>query len=618
MTTLVFDVETNGFLEELDTMWCIGIADITDGVVKVYTDHSDKYDGTIAEGLARLSAAERIVAHNGLGFDHFAIEKLYPGTLKRAQMYDTIVAGALVEPDQRSHAIAAYGQRWDFPKGDFKEFDRFSDEMVTYMVRDVDINVKVYHYVTDLVAKQKCERALDIEHKVQWCLVLQQQHGFRLDVEAAQELDAELRGELFDLEHRLCEVFGETYRPKKGKWDWQNYQWDQVDTITPKANNRRYNYTQGAAFTPIIAEMFNPGSRPQVARRLMQLYRGWRPTQWTASGQPQIDEKSLNGLDYAEARLVCRYLTVAKMLGQLSDGKNGWLKVVKPTGYVHGRVKSVGCRTHRMSHFSPNLAQVSKKDKRMRQVWVANEGEVMVGCDASGLELRMLAHYLGKYDGGAYGEAVAYGSSSDGTDAHTRMMKAVGFKSRDVTKTLTYAFLYGAGNGKLGEVANKDRELAGERKLAKSGESRLGGEVRKKAERGIEGLEALIQLAQRADKQRGFIRSLDGRIVQTNGQHSALNTLLQSAGAVIMKAALAIFHFDLCKAEGLVNDDDMPVGWSYLANVHDEAQFSAKPEIAERLGQLFAQSIVEAGKQLDMRCELAGEYMIGNNWSETH
>ena len=199
MTTLVFDVETNGFLNELDTMWCIGIADASDGVVKVYTDHSDKYDGSIADGLARLTAADRVVAHNGLGFDHFAIEKLYTGNLRRAQMYDTIVAGALVEPDQRSHSIAAYGARWNFPKGDFKEFDRFSDEMVTYMVRDVEINVKIYDYVTDLVAKQKCERALDIEHKVQWCLVLQQQHGFRLDVEAAQELEAELRGELFDL-----------------------------------------------------------------------------------------------------------------------------------------------------------------------------------------------------------------------------------------------------------------------------------------------------------------------------------------------------------------------------------------------------------------------------------
>lgn len=254
----------------------------------------------------------------------------------------------------------------------------------------------------------------------------------------------------------------------------------------------------------------------------------------------------------------------------------------------------------------------------MREVWRADKGEVMVGCDASGLELRMLAHYLGKYDGGAYGEAVVHGSSSEGTDAHTRMQKAVGFNSRDVTKTMVYAFLYGAGNGKLGEIANKDRELAGERKVAKSTEQKLGASVRKKAEQGITGLEALIQLAQKADKQRGFIKSLDGRHVATAGQHSALNTLLQSAGAVVVKYAQAVFHFELCRAEGLVDENDMPVGWSYLAVVHDEVQLSAKPEVAERLGQLFAQAITKAGEELGVRCPLAGEYMIGNNWAETH
>ena len=618
METLVFDIETDGLIPDLTRIWCIGISDVADGIVKVYTDESSDYDGTLAEGLARLANAERIVAHNGIGFDLIAINKLYPQTLKLEQMYDTIVAGALAEPDLRSHSIAAYGERWKYPKGDFKEFDRFSDAMVTYMVRDVEINVKIYEHVTGLLSKMNAADALDTEHKVQWCLALQQLHGFHLDVGAARDLEVDLRGELLELEEQLCGVFGDAVRPKKAAWDWQQYRWSRIETVTPKTDNRRFCYTKGAAFTSIACEMFNPGSRPQIARRLMQRYPEWKPSLWTAAGTPQIDEKSLADLNYPEAKLINRYLVVVKMLGQLADGKNGWLRVVESDGYVRGRVKSIGCRTHRMSHFAPNMAQVSKKDKRMRSVWIPDDGHVMVGCDASGLELRMLGHYLGRYDDGAYAKAVVYGSSADGTDAHSRMRDAVGFHSRDVTKTLTYAFLYGAGNAKLGETANKDRELAGERKCAQSQEAKLGGQIRKKAERGIVGLEKLIQLCQHRDKTQGKVKGLDGRVVQTAGQHSALNTVLQSAGAIVMKKALAIFHFELCAKAGLVDSEWRPVGWSYLANVHDEVQLSARPGDAEELGALFAESIKLAGEAFGMRCELAGEYMVGNNWAETH
>ena len=614
MTTLIFDIEANGLLDTINTIWCIGITDAEGGPVDIYTDHDSDYP-PLQQGLDRLSAADTVVAHNGIGYDLPAINMLYPNTLRFEQMYDTMVAGMLAEPTRRSHAIKSYGAQFNAPKGDFSDFSKYSKEMVRYMEQDVRIGLKVYQYVSGMI---KSPEALQTEHRVQLTLCLMERHGYRLDIEKAQELEAELRGEVADIEYRLEQVFGEQYVPKKAAWDWTECRWASVETITPKTDNKRYAYTKGAAFCAIKPEMFNPGSRTQIARRLMAKYPKWKPSVWTDNGQPKVDEKTLGGLEYPEARLMNRYLSVAKMLGQLSDGKNGWLKLVTDQGYVHGRVKSIGCRTHRSSHFSPNMAQVSKKDLRMREVWVPDEGHVQVGCDASGLELRMLGHYLGRYDGGEYAEAVVNGSSADGTDAHTKMKRAVGFHSRDIVKALVYATLYGAGNAKLGEIANKDRKAAGERMVAKSQEAKLGGQIRRKVENGIKGFGQLDTICKAKDKAQGCIKGLDGRRVETAGQHSALNTVLQSAGAIVMKKAIELFHFELCKEAKLVDDQWNPIGWHYLAQVHDEVQFSCEPEIAERLGQLFQQSIQMAGERLGLRCRLDGEYMVGANWAECH
>jgi DNA polymerase-1 len=612
--TLVMDCETDGLLDTITTIWCVGIQKAEGGPVDVYTDHMEGYP-SMAEAMARLKAADRVIAHNGLGFDMPAINRFYPGTLRFEQMYDTMVAGMLAEPERRSHAIKSYGEQFGAPKGDHSDWTQCSQAMLDYMIQDVEIGRQVYDYVSRRVAS---EEALKTEHQVQWTLTLMERHGYRLDVEKAQELEAELRGESSDIEYRLEQVFGHQYVPKKATWDWGDCRWTSIDVITPKADNRRYCYTKGAAFTPIKPEMFNPGSRQQIARRLMARYPEWKPREWTQTGQPKIDEKSLAGLQYPEARLLNRYLNVSKMLGQLADGKAAWLKLVTQQGYVHGRVKSIGCRTHRSSHFAPNMAQVSKKDLRMREVWIPDEGHVQVGVDASGLELRMLGHYLARYDGGRYATAAASGKSEDGTDVHTMTQKVVGFHSRDLVKALTYATLYGAGNAKLGEIANKDRHQAGAKVVTKGQEPKLGAKVRRLIEDGIEGFKKLDGICKAKDKAQGYIKGLDGRRVDTAGQHSALNTVLQSAGAITVKKAIAIFHFELCREAGLVDEDYMPVGWHYLAQVHDEVQLSADPAIAAKLGQLFIEAIRKAGVDLGLRVPLDGESMIGANWAATH
>lgn len=617
MKTLIFDLETNGLLDTMDKIWSCGIGDPETGEITVYTDYSDKYED-LSVGVARLAAADRVVAHNLIGFDYHALKMFYPEALTFEKMYDSIVVAALLEPDRRSHAIKSYGEEFGAPKGDYTDFENFCQEMIDYMVRDVEINLRIYNKQQKQITTDKTDwtAAIDLEHKVQWCLSLQEQNGFRLDIEAANKLEGILREEKVMIERSLQDIFPPMYVPAKGNWDWSENRWCNVDVSIPKVNRRPQGITKGTAYTKIAEEMFNPSSRQQVIRRLSMKYPRWKPTIFTPSGIPQIDETVLSTMPIPEAKPLMRYFRLVKQLGQLADGKNAWLKVEKK-GRVHGRVKSIGARTHRMSHFYPNMAQVDKKDTRMREVWVADEGHKLVGCDASGLELRMLAHYLGIWDNGAYGEGVVKGTQSEGTDVHTRTQKIAGLHSRNSAKTLTYAFLYGAGNEKLSQVMCDDAEDANQPQPKGKG-YKLGKSTRDKLMQGIKGLDKLTGICQQRDATQGYLKGLDGRNVETKGQHSALNTLLQSAGAIVMKKALVIFHFEECKRLGLVDDNLNPIGWGYVANVHDEIQISAEPAIAEAVGQAMSDSIRMAGEQLSLRCPLDGEYMIGDNWSDTH
>ena len=627
MQTYIFDLETDGLLDDMTKIWSAGICDPETGIVQVFCDDDPELPN-LSEGIALLKSADRVVAHNLIGFDYWALEKLYPGTLKKSQCWDSIVVAALLEPEKRSHAIAAYGKEFGAPKGDFKNFKcepepgkTFKDilaEMNAYMVRDVEINVRIYNKLQALINKGDADwmHSIDTEMKVQWCLAMQEQHGFRLDLDAAYKLDAVLREESIQLERKLQEIFPPEFVPHKGTWDYSERRWVAVEITTPKVNRKPQGITKDVPYTKMVEEMFNPGSRQQIVRRLSAKYRDWKPTQFTPTGIPQIDEGSLSNMSFPEAEPLKRYFRVNKQLSQLSEGKNAWLKLEK-NGYVKGRVKSVGCRTHRMSHFAPNMAQVDAKDKRMRQVWVADEGHKLVGCDAAALELRMLAHYLAIWDNGEYAKAVIEGKTEDGTDVHSRTKVIAGLQSRNSAKTLTYAFLYGAGNEKLSEIMIDDAKAAGVKPPVGKG-YQLGKKTRTKLETGIEGLGKLIKVCQARDKSQSWLKGLDGRKVQTSGQHSALNTLLQSAGAIVMKQALVELHFRIGPARGLVDSDFNPVGWAYVANVHDEFQMTAEPEIAEKLGQAARDAIIEAGRVLKLRCELDGEYMIGDSWSETH
>lgn len=576
MTTLIADIETDGLIPEMTVCHCLAVGTTTLDDVTLYADHPGY--PPISAGLARLREADRVVFHNGVQFDYPALVKLYGnGVLERTKVFDTLILSRLLNPVRRRHNLAQWGEELGFPKGEYSDWSHFTPEMGDYCKQDVAVTQRVYAKLIANVTPE-LDNALTLEHDFAFVIGLQEQHGFRLDVEAAQELAAEMKQEMSSIEVELQIVF-------------------------PPLTIERISEKTGRRLKDKI-EMFNPGSRKMIADRLAGLY-GWVPTKFTPAGSPQVDDLVLGALPYPEAKLMARYFRCQKQLSMVSEGDSGWLRCVDSTGYVHGRVNTIGTTTSRCSHFGPNMGQVDKKDPRMRAVWKPDVGHVLVGCDADALELRMLAHYLGHFDKGEYAKALLTGSKDDGTDVHSRTGKLIGMASRDNSKRITYAYLYGASDRKLTEILKEANATV-----------KSGKEARRRMDDGITGLGKLSDLVKDKSK-RGFIKGVDKRRIPTVSEHSALNFLLQSAGAILMKKALQVFHYDLCVEQGFVVQD-YPVGFNYCANVHDEVQMSCEPDKAEALGKLFAQSIEIAGQRLGMKCPTSGSFSCGSSWLETH
>jgi DNA polymerase I-like protein with 3'-5' exonuclease and polymerase domains len=265
-----------------------------------------------------------------------------------------------------------------------------------------------------------------------------------------------------------------------------------------------------------------------------------------------------------------------------------WFKELnEETGRVHGFVNHNGTITGRMTHRSPNMAQIpsssSEYGAECRACWTVPEGYKLVGIDAAGLELRMLAHYMNDKD---YTNEVING------DIHTTNQKLAGLESRSQAKTFIYAFLYGAGDAKIGQVAK--------------GTKKDGSRLKKSFLNNLPPLKHLRDSVKR-EAAKGYVKGLDGRKVFVRSEHAALNTKLQSAGAIVMKQAKVILA-----------DKIKDLDATFVANVHDEWQIEVRADQAETVGKLGVEAIVEAGLHFNMDCPLDGEYNIGDNWYETH
>lgn len=568
---IVLDIETN---LAHDKIHLVVTKDIDTGEVRTWKAASNLPEF--------LKDASLIVMHNGISFDAPVLNRLWKTKIRSSQVYDTLIVSRLLDPSRENgHSLEAWGNTLGFHKIDYaavwqwmmdrKEayagecFDSPIDSLLEhYCIRDVEVTAKLFvRLSSDVVEKQFSQESVELEHRVAQIISEQERNGFKLDQIYATCL-------LTDIKSKVAGI----YEQMQQRW--------------PPVTVERFSDKTGKRLKDSVVT-FNPGSRQQIGERLKEL--GWKPKEFTETGQPKVDETILANIKIPEAQVIAEYLMLQKRISQIES----WMEAVGKDGRVHGKVITNGAVTGRMTHSSPNMAQIPNAGSiygpECRECWTVEDGNVLVGCDASGLELRMLAHYM-KDEG--YVRTVCEGSSKDGTDVHTVNQRAAGLASRDNAKTFIYAFLYGAGDAKIGSIVG--------------GSARDGTKLKAKF---LAQTPALAKLLERVGRQaaKGWVPGLDGRRIWVRSEHAALNSLLQGAGAIVMKKALVIFD-DKRKA------NKWPV--KYVANVHDEAQLECPKDIAEEVGKAFRQSIIEAGEFYKLRCPLDGEYKIGRNWRETH
>lgn len=641
---LVFDIETNGLLADVTKLHCINIYDTESHKHERY----DQDNLPVFHGVKRLQEAEVIVGHNIIGYDIPALKKLYPDFKPTGNVIDTYIWACCTWPNIKDsdfsryrkgtlpasligkHTLESYGYRLGVNKGEFgksTDWQHWTPEMSDYCEQDVVVTCKLLDVLSN---KNTSWDQVELEMAVNAIISRQTLRGVLFDKRAAEELYCKLAAEREKLKEELTQAFPPFYK-RKGK------------LFTPKRDMKKragewVGYVADAQMQRIELVEFNPGSAVHVARMLMKRF-DWIPEEFSDKEQapvelryqmerlgitektvPTVNDEIVKRFDYPEIQPLARYMMLNKRCSQISEGNKAWFKYLdEKTSRIHGAAYQFGAVTGRFTHFNPNLAQVpavySEYGKECRALFGAPPGYKFVGCDADGLEARCKAHYLHRFDNGAFVKTILEGKKDDGTDIHSLNRDRLGFtgkKGRDTAKTWYYAFMYGAGDLKLGKTAMENPAYQD----YKGDPAKLGKKLRAKLSAEFTGLKDLISGVQSAAA-RGWLKGLDGRRIPIRSTHAALNSLLQSAGAVVMKKGLVIADRKL-KDLGLVPIGEGGIDYEFVLNVHDEWQCEVLEKHTDTVGSVLADAIREAGEHYKFKCPLAGSYDVGNNWAETH
>jgi len=562
-------------------VWCIAVHNIN-------TDQCITFAGPCLNLFKPWleSEADCLIFHNGISFDVPVLERLLDVDFSNIKIEDTLVLSQLYKPRlDGGHSLSAWGDRLDYEKGDHTDWSQFSEEMMRYCIRDAKLTTKLYKYLSHqgLNNYRLSKDATQLEYAIKKHCSMQERNGWYFNLQGAMKLLQEINEDLRLAEVEVHKTFvplpvWKSKKPVANRFtkDGKRTKHYQTEVELECHTNEKGEY--GYWTYPEL----NLGSRQQVGRHL--IHYGWKPTVFTDAGQPKVDESTLKDVDIPEAKIIARYLMLQKRQGQVSS----WVDEYNyDTGRIHSRVHTMGTVTHRMSSSNPNLQQVTASNKEygseMRSLFTVPEDKVIVGADLSGLELRCLAHYM-KDD--SYTEEILSG------DIHTANQKAAGLKTRDESKRFIYAYLYGGGDALIGKICG--------------GGMALGKKIKEQFLSNTPALAVLRKRIEHASK-KGWIKALDGRKVYVRSPHSALNFLLQSAGAIIAKRAWEIFHI-------LADDYE----YKQLGVIHDEIQIECDPAIADEIGSLVVEAMEQTTDYYKLNCPITGEYKIGRSWNETH
>tara|TARA_B100000780_G_scaffold278566_1_gene252553 strand:- start:425 stop:2188 length:1764 start_codon:yes stop_codon:yes gene_type:complete len=585
---LIIDVETNGFLDKLDKIHCVVFKDIDTNIVYSYNPDN------LEDALELLKKATLLIGHNITGFDIPAIKKVFNYDYRGA-VFDTLLCSRLIWTNRQEldfklkevppkligkHSLESWGYRVGLRKGDFKEnntFDIWTKEMQDYCELDVEVTHKLFLLILD--AKYSPD-AIKLEHDFAVWINKQIEHGVPFDESSAENLLSILIKRRLELEDKLALVFS----PINKSTGFKTY----------KRDNRKRGIKAGVPKEQFIIETFNPNSRDQIAFRLKGL--GWKPKDFTATGKAEVNERILNSLKFPEAKLISDYLLVQKRLSQLSEGDQAYLKLTNK-GKIHGQIITNGANTGRCTHFKPNLAQCVATGKEygteFRSLFYSPASMVFCGIDFSGLELRVLGHYLSVYDNGNFSKVLLE------DDIHSTNQKLLGLSTRSQAKTFIYAYIYGGGNQRVSEILKVDISEA--------------KRIRETFEKKLPALKLLKDAVISKHRRLGYVKGLDGRKLIGRAEFSLLNLLLQSAGALLVKQGTIILNNDLEKAGFKFGRE-----YAMVLHVHDEMQFIVDEDKIEQFKVISEGLFKKTRDHFNFRCQLDGEIKVGQNWSDTH
>ena len=583
MRICVADIEANGLLHLQLTknkqpmsvasrIHCIAIKTLGVDDTRLYTPEN------LMEGYHDLNSYDYVIGHNFMGMDKPAIEK-FLGPVK-PRVIDTLIISRMLYPDKydipmKRHSLEAWGKWLGHHKGDYQGgWEEYNEDMGEYCMNDVVLNELIYLKQRELSKNNQRvpKNSVALEHEVaevgsqeisRW--------GFRIDRKRLPEVKQVLEAEMAEIAFDLKQSF--------------------PDEVTP-----RYHKTTGKPIKPNIVE-FNPNS-PDKVGYYFKKYLGYEFDVKEDTGNYSTDKDALKMCPHEEATKVLEYRDRSTMIGYLKD----WEARTTDSDYIHHTLNGVGTQTGRASHSDPNLGQVSKASYS-RTLFLAHPGEVLVGADLQGLELRMLGHYLTMHGNTDYVNVLLNGkihwhnallagiASDDVYDEENPEHK----RQYSVAKTFIYGWLYGAGNAKIGKIVN--------------GTARDGGKLKDRFLMSIQGLKSLKDdVTNQAKRYKGVVL-LDGRRVPVRSQHAALNTLLQGSGAMVCKQWLVnTYHAknELCPRAKI------------LAWVHDEIQSSVLPEDVDTYKSILITEANKVQQQFDIKVPIDAEAMTGNNWKETH
>ena len=544
MATAIVDIETDSL--NATQLHCIVARSFVTDQIKTWVGAECSKFGEWSKLM------DNFIMHNGVSFDAPMLNKFTGSQIKLSQVKDTLIESQLYNPMREGgHSLEAWGKRLGFLKGEFTEFQEYSQEMLEYCKKDTELTKKLSSTL-EKEGSRFSKRSYELEREIRAIIDQQQLNGFAFNIRKAMQLQARLEEEQHSLEQKAEEMF------------------------PPKRVELK---------TKVKEIPFNIASRKQIAERLME--KGWKPKDYTDKDNVIINEAVLSKINMDEAQMFSRYFLLQKRTGLLK----AWIQACEEDDRVRGKVLTLRTITGRMAHHSPNMAQVpasySPYGKECRNLWTVSNTDThsLVGTDASGLELRCLAHYMNDIK---FTDVVLSG------DVHTANQEKAGLKTRDQAKTFIYAFLYGAGPAKIGKVV---------------GGSAAQGQILIK--RFLKNMPALKQLREdiiEAAKE-GTIKGLDGRRLHIRHEYAALNTLIQGAGAIVCKQWLIHLTKKIIQA-GL--------DAKLVASIHDEYQFEvAKPDV-NRFCKLTKEAMKETTKTFDMKCDLDCDYKIGKTWAQTH